>query len=143
MFQKLEEIYEKGFVTYQETTFDRLKRQFFTDVNYDKFQETKRKYNSVGSSLLRLQNYFAELESDPDFNSEGIEFTVHELFEIAQSGSIFRNAMLTSVLIEEGVIKREVRVKNASGEVTVYETYMDVPDTVSEESISLRYIVLI
>lgn len=135
--QKINEIYEKGFVTYQETTFNKIKRQFFTDVEYDKFYEERRKYNRMSTCLLRLKKYFEILELNEGYTPVGLRFTPQEIFEISQAGSVFMNAIITVELIKSKILKREVYVDDA-----IYESYEDVPNDTDESKIKIMYVVI-
>lgn len=135
--QKLNEIYEKGFVVYEETLLNKIKRQFFTDVEYNKFYEEKRKYNRMSSCILRLKNYFKILEQNEGYTPVGLRFTPQEIFNISQAGSVFMNAVVTVELIKSGILKRELHVEDV-----IYNSYEDIPSDTDESKIKVMYVVI-
>lgn|GEM_PF-2113999 len=98
----------------------------------EKFSPLIHEYPSEAAALQRVANYFRDFEERRGASVLRVRLDPVRLFDISQAGSVARLAVLTKILLDERIIKRELVVRLPAGNGLTFNSYEEIPPIVRD-----------
>lgn len=137
--QRIKSTITKSLSKTDESIFKKIKRLFIRDKEYEKILNYKEMFNGNYSGLTHLQSFFENKEASPLYNGK-MEMSVEDFFNITNSGSTARSALIATQLIKDNVMTKEYRYIDTKGNKKIENQYHNIPNEYLEKDIQCLYI---
>ena len=95
-------------------------------------------YPQEAIALERMANYLEDFESRRGRDIYKIRLDPNRMFDIMQAGNSSRLAILTSILIDENIFRREIVVRFPSGNGISFSSYNEIPLFIKDPVIDIE-----
>lgn len=137
--QRIKFTITKIFSKNDESIFKKIKRLFMRDKEYEKILNYKEMFNGNYSGLTHLQSFFENKEASPLYNGN-VEMSLEDFFNVTNSGSTARSALIATQLIKDNIMTKEYRYIDNKGNQKIKNQYQDIPDEYLGKHVQCFYI---